>query len=329
MISTRLTRMLDIRHPVIQAGMGGVARAELVAAVSNAGGLGMLGMIRQAPDLIRQQIRMTRALTARPFGVNLVPPVAPPEGFEAQLQVCLDERVRVVSLFWCDAAPLVERCRAAGMVVMLQVGSVEEARRAAAAGVDVVVAQGVEAGGHVRGQVGLLPLLPTVVDAVSPVPVVAAGGIVDGRGLAAALALGADGVWVGTRFVASDESEAHPEYKKRLLDSSETDTVYTETFHVGWPPHSPHRVLRNALTDGGEPPPGPLASVDVGGRTVDVPAFGSATPTVHAHGRTDLMANYAGQGIGLIRNVLPAADIVEQIISEAEAIIRRLPAMVS
>jgi nitronate monooxygenase len=329
MISTRLTRMLDIRHPVIQAGMGGVARAELVAAVSNAGAFGMLGMIRQAPDFIREQIRKTRALTDRPFGVNLVPPVAPPAGFENQLDVCLEEKVSVVSLFWCDAAPFVERCRAAGVLVMLQAGSVEEARRAAAVGVDVIVIQGVEAGGHVRGQVGLLPLLPTVADAVSPRPVVAAGGIVDGRGLAAALALGAEGVWVGTRFVASDESEAHPEYKKRLLGSCETDAVYTETFHVGWPPHSPHRALRNSLTDGGSPPPGSVAHVRLSGQTVEVPPFGSATPTVHTEGRTELMANYAGQGVGLIHNILPAAEIVEQMISEAQTIMRRLPTMLA
>jgi NAD(P)H-dependent flavin oxidoreductase YrpB (nitropropane dioxygenase family) len=329
MISTRLTRRLGLRHPVVQAGMGGVARAELVAAVSGAGGLGMLGMIRMAPEFIREQIRRTRALTDRPFGVNLVPPVAPAPGVDAQLAVCLDERVPVVSLFWCDPAPFVDRCHAAGAVVMLQVGSVEEARRAAAAGVDVVVVQGVEAGGHVRGQVGTLPLVPTVVDAVPQVPVVAAGGIVDGRGLAAALALGADGVWVGTRFVASEESEAHPEYKKRLLEAHEGDTVYTETFHGGWPPHSPHRALRNALTDGGAAPGGPVGRARVGDRTVDVPAFAAATPTIHTEGRIELMANYAGQGVGLIDNVLPAAEIVERIVTEAERIVRRLPALLA
>lgn len=329
MISTRLTRMLNIRHPVIQAGMGGVARADLVAAVSNAGALGMLGMIRMAPGFIREQIHKTRVLTDRPFGVNLVPPVAPASGFETQLEVCLEERVPVISLFWCDPAPFVERCHAAGVVVMLQVGNVEEARHAAASGVDIIVAQGMEAGGHVRGQVGLLPLLPTVVEAVSALPVIAAGGIVDGKGLAAALALGAEGVWVGTRFVASEESEAHPAYKKRLLEACETDAVYTETFHVGWPPGSPHRALRNSLTDGGTPPAGPVAYVRSGDRTVEVPPFGSALPTIHTEGRTELMANYAGQGVGLIRNVLPAAEIVEQMISEAQSIMRRLPTLLA
>lgn len=328
MISTRFTKMLGIRHPVVQAGMGGVARAELVAAVCNAGGLGMLGMIRMSPGFIREQIRKTRALTNRPFGVNLVPPVAPASGVESQLKICLEERVPVVSLFWCDAAPFVERCHAAGIVVMLQVGSAEEARSAAAAGVDVIVAQGMEAGGHVRGQVGLLPLLPTVVEAVAPTPVLAAGGIVNGRGLAAALSLGAEGVWVGTRFVASAECEAHPDYKKRLLDACETDTVCSEVFHVGWP-RAPHRVIRNALTDGASPPPGPIARVRLGEQTVEVPPFGSAPPTINTVGQTDLMANYAGQGVGLIRHILPAAAIVEQMVSEAEDIIRGLPALLA
>ena len=328
MISTRFTKMLGIRHPVVQAGMGGVARAELVAAVCNAGGLGMLGMIRMSPDFIREQIRKTRALTSRPFGVNLVPPVAPaPGGFEAQLGICLEERVPVVSLFWCDAAPFVERCHAAGIVVMLQAGSAEEARSAAGAGVDVIVAQGMEAGGHVRGQVGLLPLLPTVVEAVAPTPVLAAGGIVNGRGLAAALSLGAEGVWVGTRFVASAESEAHPDYKKRVLEACETDTVYSEVFRVGWPPRAPHRVIRNALIDGASPPAGPIARVRLGDETVEVPPFASAPPTIHTVGRTELMANYAGQGVGLIRDILPAAAIVEQMVSEAEDTIRCLLAL--
>ncbi len=324
MISTRFTQKLDIQHPIIQAGMGGVARAELVAAVSNAGGLGMLGMVRMTPDFIRDQIQKTRALTKRPFGVNLIQPVAPVSGFESQLEVCIEERVPVVSLFWSDPAPFVQRCHAAGIVVMLQVGSAEEASHAAAAGVDMIVAQGVEAGGHVRGQIGLVSLVPTLVEAVAPVPVIAAGSIVDGRGLAAALALGADGVWVGTRFVASMESEAHPDYKKRLVVASQADAIYTEVFHVGWPPNSPHRVLKNPLTEGGSAPPGPVGSVRIGDQTLEVPAFGSMTPTIHTEGRIDLMANYAGQGVELVRKVLPAAEIVQGMVSEAEVIIRSL-----
>jgi nitronate monooxygenase len=323
MLSTSLTTRLHIQHPVVQAGMGGVACADLVAAVSNAGGLGMLGMIRRSPDFIRDQIRKTRALTRQPFGVNLVPVVPAPEGIEAQFDVCVQERVPVVSLFWCDPAPFVERCHSAGILVMLQVGSADEAKRAVEAGVDIVVAQGMEAGGHVRNQVGLVSLVPAVVDAVA-VPVVAAGGIADGRGLAAALALGAAGVWVGTRFVASEESESHPDYKKRLVAARETDTVYTEMFHLGWPPHAPHRVLRNALTEGAPPPAGIVARVDVGGRTLELPAFSSGGPTIHTEGQTELMANYAGQGVALIHEIVPAGRIVLDMVTEAERIISEL-----
>ncbi len=330
MITTRLTRMLGIRHPVVLAGLGGVGRAALAAAVSNAGGLGMLGMIRMRPDFIRDQIRRTRALTERPFGVNLVAPCAPePGGVGAQLQVCIEERVPVLSLFWCDAAPFMEICRAAGMRVIHQVGSVEEARAAAAAGVDVIVAQGMEAGGHVRGELGLLSLLPAVIAAVAPVPVLAAGGIVDGRGLAAALSLGADGAWIGTRFVASAESEAHPDYKQRLLQADGADTVISRTPQVEWPPGAAYRLLSNALTAGTATPSGPIARIRRGDRLVELPVFTSAPPTIHTEGQTELMANYAGQGVGQISEILPAAAIVEQMVSGAADILRRLPALLT
>jgi nitronate monooxygenase len=328
MISTALTSRLGIRHPVIQAGMGGAACADLVAAVSNAGGLGTLGMIRRPPAFIRDQLRRTRALTSLPFGVNLVPPVAPPEGLDAQLDVCLAERVPVMSFFWCDPTPYIKRCHDAGMLVMLQVGSADEARGAVDAGVDMIIAQGFEAGGHVRGQVALLPLVEAVVDAVSPVPVIASGGIVDGRGLAAVLALGAAGAWIGTRFVASEESEAHPDYKKRIVGAHETDTVHTDLFSIGWA-NAPHRVLRNLLTEGGPAPSGPVAHLKVGELTLELPAFATPGPTIHTEGQTDLMANYAGQGVAGIREVLPAREIVERIVTEAETIMKeRLPKLV-
>lgn len=317
MISTRFTRLVGIRHPVVLAGMGGVARAELAAAVSNSGGLGVLGMIRMPPEFIRDQIRKTRALTDRPFGVSLVPPVAhAPDGFESQIEVCLQEQVRVIHLFWSDATPFVDRCHVAGVVVMLQVGSAHEARRAAAAGVDVIVAQGCEAGGHVRGQVGLLPLLPTVVDAVRPTPVLAAGGIVNGCGLAAALSLGAEGACIGTRFVASEESEAHPEYKRRLLEACETDTVCIERPLREWPPGTPYRLLKTAFADASE-------------GTAEVRPPSSAAPTTRAEGQTDLMPNYAGQGVGLVRHILPAAAIVEEIVTDAEKTIHDLTALLA
>ena len=164
MLSTRFTRLLGIRHPVVQAPMGLISRAELVAAVANAGGLGIMSMVRMSPEFIAEQIRRTRALTPHPFGINLIPTVAHASGIDSQLEACLAERVPVLSLFWVDAAPYVERCHRAGIVVMLQVGSVSEAKAAAAAGVDIVVAQGVEAGGHVIGRVGTMSLLPAISD---------------------------------------------------------------------------------------------------------------------------------------------------------------------
>jgi nitronate monooxygenase len=324
MIETAFTRMLGIRHPIAQAGMGGVARAELVAAVCNAGALGVLGMIRQPASVIREQIRETKRLTDKPFGINIVPPIGGDDGFDSQLAVCIEERVPIICLFWCEAAPYVARCHAAGIKVMLQLGSVEEARAAVAAGVDILVAQGAEAGGHVRGTVGLISLVPAVVDVAGSVPVLAAGGIADGRGLAAALMLGAHGAYVGTRFVASAESCAHDDYKRRIVETaSASGTFVSDMFHIGWPRDSPHRVIRNALTEGGEPPNGPVARMKRGSDWVDIPAFAAPVPTVGVEGRTDLMANYAGQSVGLVRDVAPAAMIVERMMSEAEQALRR------
>lgn len=322
MIATRLTHFLGIQYPILQAGMGGVARAELAAAVSGAGGLGVLGMIRMPPAVIRAQIRRVRELTDRPFGVNLVPAVVSPEAFEAQLAVCLEERVPVLSLAFCDPAPYLERARAEGIIVLLQVGSVAEAVRAVEVGVDVIVAQGAEAGGHLAGEIGGLALVPRVVDAVAPTPVVAAGGIVDGRGVVAALALGAEGVWVGTRFVASEESEAHPTYKQRLLAARDGDTLRTERFSVGWPPGMPHRVLRTPAAEGRSQPGGPVARARIGERIVEVPAFSSAPPTIHTEGEIEAMPLYAGQAVGGIRAIRPAGEIVRELVEEAERVIR-------
>lgn len=283
-------------------------------------------MVRMSPEFIVEQIRRTRALTPQPFGINLIPTVAHASGIESQFEACLAERVPVLSLFWSDAAPYVERCHREGIVVMLQVGSVNEAKAAAAAGVDIVVAQGVEAGGHVLGRVGTMALLPAIVDAIPDTPVLAAGGIGDGRGLAAALALGADGAAFGTRFIASEECEAHADYKRRLLQASEEDTVHCGLFSIGWP-DAPHRVLKNALTNGAAPGTGMIARMQLGDRIVDVPPFASMPPSIDTEGRTDLMANYAGQGVGLIRDILPAATIVEQLVSGAETAIARLAAL--
>jgi NAD(P)H-dependent flavin oxidoreductase YrpB (nitropropane dioxygenase family) len=204
-MKTALSTLLGIERPIIQAPMGGAVGPALAAAVSNAGGLGMLVLWRADLNTMRQQIRQMRELTSKPFGVNFN--LDFPQ--EERLAVCLEERVPIISFFWRESFDLVPRAKRGGAIVMHTIGSAADAKRATDAGVDIVVAQGWEAGGHVRGTVATMPLIPAVVDAVSPVPVVAAGGIADGRGLAAALALGAAGVWIGTRFLASNEAAIH------------------------------------------------------------------------------------------------------------------------
>ena len=256
MLTTRLCRELSIEHPILCAPLGGgMAGPELAAAVSEAGGLGLLGMGGVPARVIREQIRDTRRRTSKPFGAGLLLPLL--EGGE--VDACIEERVSVLLFFWGDVAPHVEKVKRAGIRVFAQVGSVEEAKAAAAAGVDAIVAQGFEAGGHVRGTTSLMTLIPAVLQAVAPLPVIAAGGIATGRGMLAALGLGAEAVSMGTRFVASEESRAAPEYKQRIVRARAEDTVHTMLFDIGWP-DAAHRVIRNKAIDeweaAGSPPSG-------------------------------------------------------------------------
>ena len=217
---TALTELLGIEAPIVLAPMGGAVTPELAAAVSNAGGLGVIPLSYSTPDEIKSTVGEITALTDRPFGINLILEWEQRD----RLAAALDADTPAISLFWGDVSELVPQAHDGGAVVFVSVGSVAEAVRAAEAGADVVVAQGWEAGGHVRGTVTTLALVPRVVDAVDPVPVVAAGGIADGRGLAAVLALGAAGGWVGTRFLAARESSIHDEYLQRVLEATEADT---------------------------------------------------------------------------------------------------------
>jgi NAD(P)H-dependent flavin oxidoreductase YrpB (nitropropane dioxygenase family) len=317
---TPFTRLLGIDVPVVQAPIGGLSTPALAAAVSNAGGLGTLSVTWREPGRLREMLAETRRLTDRPWGVNLVLEWPP----EERLAICLDGGARLISFFWGDPAPYVARVHAAGALVSYTVGSAAEATRAVAAGVDVIVAQGWEAGGHVWGQVGTLALVPHVADAVAPAPVLAAGGIVDGRGLAAALTLGAAGVWMGTRFLLSEEASVHPLYRQRVIDAVETDTIHTELFDGGWP-NAPLRALRNhtvALWEAaGEPPPGkrPGEGEIVGNNELGepVPRYSSSAPTAGATGAVEEMVMYAGQGVGLVDRVQPAGEIVRELADEA------------
>ena len=222
---------------------------ELAAAVSNAGGLGIISFGGYLPAALRDRIRTLRKLTSRPFGVNVLldgPHMPLPAA--AFAEACIEERVPVLSFFWGDPSPYVEKAHRAGLKVCDQVGSVSAAKRARDAGVDFIIAQGVEAGGHIAGTVSTVVLTPSVVDAVTPVPVVSAGGIADGRGLAAALTLGAQGVLIGTRLIASAECNAHDLYKQKILAASEQDTVRTTLFGNGWP-NAWHRTLRSEFVE--------------------------------------------------------------------------------
>jgi nitronate monooxygenase len=324
-IETSFTRAFGIEAPVVEAPVA--PTPELVAAVSNAGGLGLLPATWLDEKAIRAAVRATSELTTRPFGVNLVLD----EPREQQLEAALEEGVSVVTFFWGDPSPYIERVHAAGALATLTINSAEEARRAAAAGVDAVVAQGWEAGGHVWGRVATLPLVPAVKSAVGPLPVVAAGGIADGRGLAAVLALGADAAWLGTRFVASEEAPFTPQYKQLVVDAAETDSMYTTLFDVGWP-NAPHRVLPNSTVAqweaAGRPEPGARPgegeTVARGPDGEEIPRYGISEPTVGMTGELEALALYAGQSAGMIETVESAGTIVRRLVEEAEATLGRL-----
>ena len=251
---------------------------------------------------------------------------------EDQVAVCLEERVPVLSLFWGDPTPYVEQAHSASVKVFHQVGTVLEAERAMAAGVDVIVAQGVEAGGHVAGEISTLALVPRVVDTVTPRPVVAAGSIADARGVVAALALGAQAAMLGTRFLASAESRAHPLYKQRLLEANEGGTLRTVLFGYGWP-NAPHRTLRTAFVEqwigkearGQESRPDEpeVGRTVIAGRAMPVLRFMGFPPNRDATGDIDSMDLLAGQGVGLVRQIKPAGQIVHELVEEARQIISR------
>ena len=326
-MKTELCEKLGIDIPIIQAPIGSAAGAPLAAAVSDAGGLGTVAVTGFGAEVARDKIRELRARTSKPFSINLLMSFP----YEEELEVCLEERVPAVSFFWGDPSPHVDRFHAAGATVLLQVGSVEEARRAVDAGVDIIVAQGWEAGGHVRGEVATLPLVPTVVDAVAPVPVVAAGGIVDGRGLAAVLALGAAGAWIGTRVLASEEVSLHPDYRERVLNGTVAETVYTSLFDVKWP-DAPHRVLRNstfvAWEAAGRPPSGQrpgegdVLATDAYGNTVV--RYQRTTARSDHEGDIEAFPLWAGQGVSLVKRVQPASEIVREIAEDARRTLERL-----
>ena len=308
---TRFTDLVGCRLPLQQAGMGGVATPELALAVSGAGGLGMLATPMLPPAALAELAADVASRAAGPVGVNFLMPFLDPACVEVAAA-----RLRVVEFFYGDPEPgLVQRVHDQGALAAWQVGSVGEARAAEDAGCDFVVAQGTEAGGHVRGRLGLLPLLDGVLASVA-VPVVAAGGIATGRAMAAAMAAGADAVRIGTALLATHESGAHPRYVAALLDATGEDTVLTETFSVMWP-DAPHRVLRSCVAAAEAFTGDTTGTMVVGDATMPVPRFAPPCPDRHTTGSIEAMALYAGESVGAVREVRPAADVVTDICAEA------------
>ncbi len=377
-LRTPLCDLLGIEYPVISAGMGpvgggsrAVALAELTAAVSNAGGLGVIGGAGFSPDRLREEIAKVRSMTDKPFGVDLLLPsnflggaasgeiprdprelipesskagmrkIADDLGIEwkpveqvnsplanrrqgggmsdDQMEVVIDGKVPVVAAGLGTPAPWLDRLHANGTKVLSLVGNTKNAKRVAAAGVDVVVAQGTEAGGH-TGRVATMALIPQVVDSVSPTPVVAAGGIADGRGLAAALALGAIGVWCGTAFLVSNEANQPEIQKQRILAATDEDTRITKLYSG-----KTMRNITNPLIEAWEAASIPAMPMGLQGALT-----GDLLNSVRAAGRDDLMMNAAGQISGMLTKSRPAADILYDMVAEAADILaRRLPSIVT
>jgi nitronate monooxygenase len=315
MIATRLTRMLDLQHPIVLAPMGGVAGGRLAAAVSNAGGLGLVGGGYGDAAWLRAELAHAAGETnaGRPWGVGVITWSTTP----AVLELALGFRPRAFMLSFGDPRPYASAIKAAGCTLICQVQGLPEARLAVEAGADIVVAQGTEGGGHGGGR-GTLALVPAIVDAVASIPVLAAGGIADGRGVAAALMLGAEGALIGTRFYASTEALGHANAKQRLVEAGATDTLRTRVFDVvrgyPWPRPYTGRALRNRFVERWHGQEEALTA------TVDTER--ADYHAAAARGDCDTAVVWASEAIDLIRDIDAAGALVQRIAAEAEARLR-------
>lgn len=312
--------------------MGGVARSQLAAAVTNAGGFGCLGMVRESPERIHREIDATRSATEGSFGVNLIPAATEADLFAEELAACLQAGVEILVFFWDVVPEAVERAKDAGCRVVYQVGSVAQAVAAETAGADALIAQGVEAGGHVHGAVASLVLLPQVVEAVS-IPVVASGGFATGASLIAAMALGAQGIHCGTAFLATDESYAGEVHKQRVVDAASTETIHTDAFAINWPPSSPVRVLKNTTTAMigdrlfGHSPDEIVREQIAEEEGRPVYRFSTDSPLRSMTGKLEELALFAGQACGQVKETVSAQSVVQRIVDEAHATLDRLRAL--
>jgi nitronate monooxygenase len=338
-LKTRLTREYGVRYPFVSAGMGFVSYPPLVVAVSNAGGIGVLGNAVEPPPSTQSLIRMIANATTKPFGVDLLHDMTAfgPATTDAHIDVCVSERVKLV-VFHMNVPPRtwVDQLHAAGCRVWQQAASVEQAVEAARIGIDAVIAQGRQAGGHNKSVVRTSPLLRRIIRAVKPLMVLAAGGIATGADVAAALATGADGVWVGTRMVASTEAFAHPDYKRRLLVADGRATAVTTAFGPEYP-NVPYRVLRTDLVKRikgreDEIPPAQPGDSPIGETVLfpftlrqpyTMPPFSAVVPTPDTTGEFDLMGFPAGEeSVRKIKALKPAAEIIAEMMAEAQEILR-------
>jgi nitronate monooxygenase len=318
MLATAFTKLVGCQVPIQQAPMGGATTPQLAAAVSRAGGLGMLDY--PSPIPLADRIAQLEQAQAGPFGVGFLMPFLDSDNpIDVELAA---RRARLVEFFYgTPDRGLIDLVHVGGALAGWQVGSVAEARQAVDAGCDLIIAQGMEAGGHVRSAVGLLPLLADVLEVVAS-PVLAAGGITSARAMAAALAAGAAGVRVGTRFVATQESGAHPDYVAALLAAAAEATVLTEAFSVGWP-DAPHRVLRSAVAAAQALPDEVVAMWQSRNELRPIPRWSAFPPSREITGHVEAMAMYAGQGVGQVTQVVSAARVVTELANGAEQLLRR------
>ncbi len=324
-ISTKFTREYGVKYPIASAPMAFVGTPpDLALAVCRAGGIGSMAMGPLYPEAVRNLIRSVRNSTNLPFNINFITPRIN----EEQINICIEEGVPIVSCHWGNPpVKFIKKLHDSGIKVWEQVGSVESAVKAAESGVDLIVAQGSEAGGHNFGILPVFVLVPQLVDAVNPVPVLAAGGISTGRQMLAALALGADGVSIGTRFVASEEAFAHPVYKNKLVEAQSYQTRLTSIYGPDMPEFNPMRVLDTGLAKeyAGRENEAPknlesqsiIASMKFGDKRIDLRRFTSFVPTADTEGNIEEMPFLAGQGVGFIKGIKPVGEIISEIMSEA------------
>jgi NAD(P)H-dependent flavin oxidoreductase YrpB (nitropropane dioxygenase family) len=345
-LNTRLTHEYRVQYPLVCAGMAFVGMPRLAAAVANAGGIGMLGAAPEAPPGVLNMIQATRALTDKPFGVNFIVDTTAfgPMTTDAHIDVCVAAGVKLVTFHWNPPERhWVDALHLAGAKAWFQTGLVEQAHAAVDAGVDGIIVQGSQAGGHVRATTRTLTTLEEILSAVPrSIIILAAGGIADGRDVVKALARGADGVWVGTRFAASVESNAHDEYKHRVVNATGQATVHTTLFGPEWPGQR-IRVLRNRVVKewaGREneipsPPPPPavigqtrlMPNTIPGGALYDMPKFSAMLPTPETIGDFEEMCMPAGESVRVIKAIKPAAEIIAEMMAEARSIIDDQSAM--